>query len=174
MNALKIYEGSDGAATTALYERLVACGRIGEIAMNLFRAHKCSGRAKEYSRRYKGDAYGRKVWSIGNAVSLLLAGSEGLTFGWKKDPEEEFAPWVFYVDTTAGQISYHMTARGNGPDYPGEWDQQRGAGASRICAWVQAILDAKEADGPNKDLKGPDFITTYEGWNPNVLPKFLR
>lgn len=48
VDVVRIYDGSDGDATKALYERLAKLGAIGEIALNLFRAHKNSARAKVY------------------------------------------------------------------------------------------------------------------------------
>ena len=48
MNIHAIYEGSNGDATRALYEHLQTLGPAGVIALNLFRAQKCSTRAKLY------------------------------------------------------------------------------------------------------------------------------
>ena len=139
MNILAIYEGSDGAATTALYKRLHDLGATGQIALNLFRAHKCSGRAKEYrGRGFKGAAYDRKQWSMANLCGLLATSELG--WGWKHDPSREFHCWVLYVDLPTGQVSFHTSARGIGPDYPGEWDGIREAGASRIIRWVEHLL----------------------------------
>ena len=46
LDARDIYHGSDGAATTAYYNELSKRGPIGLVAVNLFRASKCSARAK--------------------------------------------------------------------------------------------------------------------------------
>jgi len=142
MNALVIFNGSDGAATTALYEKLVAVGPMGVVAVNLFRAQKASGRAKEYSRRYRGVAYDKKQWSLGNLVEVLEKHADvlGIRYGWKKDPEQPHYPWVFYVDIPTGQCSFHSPVRTRGPDYPGDWDGSTGS-ASRIIRWVQSIID---------------------------------
>jgi hypothetical protein len=42
---VRIYEGSDGKATIALYQQLSVLGPAGIVAVNLFRAQKCSARA---------------------------------------------------------------------------------------------------------------------------------
>lgn len=156
MNALEIYLGSDGKATTALYEHLTGLGPVGVVALNLFRACKCSERAKQYSRRYKADAYGRKQWSVDNLCVELdkHAKDLGITWGWKLDPKPpEGFPWVLYVDLPlAGQVSYHASTRGKGPDYAGEWDgKQNGTSAQNAVTFTQVVLDA--------DINGP--ISVY-------------
>ena len=156
MNALEIYLGSNGKATTALYEHLQSLGPAGIVALNLFRACKCSERAKVYSRRYKGDAYGRKQWSVDNLCKEL---SEhlvelGIIWGWKLDPNPpEGFPWVLYVDLpNVGQVSFHAAVRGSGPEYPREWDgKPHGTSAQNAIRFVQMVLDA--------DLNGP--ISVY-------------
>ena len=70
MNPHEIYYGSDGESTKALYARLWKLGPVGVIAVNLFRACKCSERAKQYhggirgKGSYRSMAYERKQWSI--------------------------------------------------------------------------------------------------------------
>lgn len=140
MDALAIYLGSDGKQTMALYARLEALGPMGVVAMNVFRAQKCSERAKSYSRRYRNEAYGRKTWSMG-LLATAMAGT-AMPWGWKEDPTQEFHRWVLYVELPTGQVSFHTDTRGQGPDYAGEWDQQRGVAAVRVCKWVQTLLDA--------------------------------
>lgn len=142
-----IYEGSNGDATKAFYARLEALGPAGFIAANLFRAHKSSVRAKLYrggDRRgsYRGMAYDRKQWALGNLCTALEqhAGALGLTWGWKPDPRERHNPHVLYVDTPHGQVSFHSPVRGAGPDYPGEWDGVRMMGHDRICRWCSRLL----------------------------------
>ena len=83
MNAAEIYAGSDGEATKALYALLETRGPLGHIAMNLFRAQKCSERAKAYrggnSRgRYRDQAYERKGWSMGLLVKALHEHAESI------------------------------------------------------------------------------------------------
>ena len=69
--------GSDAAATRCFYGRLIFCGPLGLIAINLFRAQKCSARAKQYRGgirgvgSYKVLAYQRKEWSLASLYLLL-------------------------------------------------------------------------------------------------------
>lgn len=143
MNAFDIYNGSNGDATKALYARLEAFGPLGVIAMNLFRAQKASARAKVYSKRFKGQTYEKKNWSIQNVCDVLTkTESERFIWGWKIDPEQPFHKWVLYVELPTGQISFHSETRGAGPDYLNEWDRS-GCSAERICKWVQIILDSE-------------------------------
>lgn len=143
MNAFQIYEGSNGDATKALYAQLETFGIQGRIALNLFRACKCSARAKVYSRRYKGEAYDRKNWSMGLLVDALESnpgGSFTPKWGWKEDPTQEYHKWVLYVELPTGQVSFHAPSRGKGPDYNGEWDGIRDVSAQRIIRFVENIL----------------------------------
>lgn len=146
-DVLAIYEGSSGDATKALYVDLEKLGPAGIVAVNVFRASKTSGRAKVYrGRRYKGAAYDTKQWSIENLVKVLNehASSLGIRWGWKIDPSQEFHKWVFYIDLPLmrGQLSFHTAERGDGPDYPGQWDGIRNVGPQRICRWVTDLLAA--------------------------------
>lgn len=98
---LEVYEGSDGQVTQGLYAKLEDLGPVGVVAMNLFRAQKCSDRAKEYRRRaHKSEAYDRKNWSMGNLCMELRRHAVGLNirWGWKEDPKQEFHKWVLYVE----------------------------------------------------------------------------
>lgn len=146
MNAMDIYAGSDGRQTTALYHRLGTLGERGEVAINLFRACKCSSRAKVYrGRGYRDAAYDRKQWSLDNLSRVLQVHAIPLQicWGWKIDPRQDFHKWVLYVDLphNIGQVSFHTENRGAGPDYPYDWDQVREASATRICKYVQQLLD---------------------------------
>ena len=122
--AISIYRGSDGNATKAMYEYLATIGAAGDIAANLFRAHKCSARAKVYRGgergrgSYRSMAYGRKEWSISNLCASLdlFAHPLGLRWGWKRDEGQAKHCWVLYVDLPTGQISFHAESRGAGPD----------------------------------------------------------
>lgn len=166
MNATAIYAGSDGDATTALYERLATMGDRGTIALNLFRACKCSERAKGYRGRHKGSAYGRKQWSIDQLVAVLER-QNAITWGWAEDPAQAFHRWVIYVDIPTGQVSFHTQNRGPGPAYVGEWDRQHGSGPSRIVAWTQSILDGTAAGvippEANNDKNDYGTSTHYTG-----------
>lgn len=130
MKAIEVYQGSDGDATKAYYALLMTLGPLGEIAVNLFRAQKCSTRAKAYrggirgKGRYKDMAYNRKDWSLGNLVGVLerLGDRLGIVWGWGRDDSTPGFEWVLYVDLPTGQASFHAPARKSGPDYAGEWD----------------------------------------------------
>lgn len=140
---MQVYAGSDGAATKALYARLEPLGPAGAVAINLFRAHKASARAKLYrGGGHRGRAYDKKEWSLGNVAEILAAHADALhiRWGWKLDPTQAFHRWVIYVDLPAGQVSFHAAARGEGTDYPGDWDGSREQGPTRICRYVQQVL----------------------------------
>lgn len=147
---LSIYEGSDGNTTKLLYERLTKNhGALGDIAVNIFRAHKTSGRAKKYrGGGYRGMAYDRKDWSIRNLCRVLAecGAAHGIRYGWKVDHSREAHQWVIYVDLPTGQVSFHQAARGEGPDYPGEWDGVKMMGPTRICKWIEIILAGGDHD----------------------------
>ena len=144
-NVLSVYQGSNGDATRALYADLTAIGPIGVVAVNLFRACKCSERAKVYRRGpgHKTEAYARKDWSIGQLADVLVA-TQLLTWGWQVD-ERMLATGdphhhVVYVDIPTGQVSFHVGTRHKGPDYAGEWDRAVGTGPDRICRWVATLF----------------------------------
>jgi hypothetical protein len=153
MKAVDVYAGSDGAATRAYYARLEQFGAIGRIAMNLFRAQKCSARAKVYRGGVRGGgsfkrmAYERKEWSLAELVGVLEAwrqngGMPEIAYGWKQDPGVLFdgePSWVLYVDLPVGQVSFHAPARSLGPDYPGEWDRSH-ASEARILRFCDEII----------------------------------
>lgn len=157
MRAIEIYQGSCGAATKAYYKELERLGPIGVLAMNLFRAQKCSARAKLYRGgirgrgSYKSMAYERKAWSMENLCSVLLEHGAKLAirWGWKQDPKvlfDEQESWVLYVDLPQGQVSFHNRVKYAGPLYAGDWDGFR-ASCDRIlafCDWV--MVKAKEED----------------------------
>jgi hypothetical protein len=132
MKAIEVYSGSDGELTKRYYQQLEQLGPVGILAMNLFRAQKCSARAKVYRGgvrgrgSYRSMAYERKSWSMGLLASVLSAHgrSLGVTWGWKQDQNVVFdggASWVMYVDLPNGQVSFHSPTRMPGPDYAGEW-----------------------------------------------------
>jgi len=141
--AIEVYVASDGELTKAFYAALQDSHAVGAIAVNLFRAQKCSARAKVYrGRGNRSAAYERKQWSMGNLCDILFAHADSLaiTWGWKEDPGQAFHAWVLYVDLPGyGQVSFHTGARGNGPDYPGKWDGTQKS-AERICAFCDWVL----------------------------------
>jgi hypothetical protein len=148
MKAIDVFLGSDGDVTKAYYAELQRAGAIGIVAVNLFRAQKCSARAKVYRGgvrgrgSFRGMAYDRKAWSMENLCSALLQHPEaGVTFGWKKDPQTPLhgeASWVMYVDLPQGQVSFHSPVRYAGPDYPREFDGARQS-AERILEFCDAV-----------------------------------
>lgn len=145
---LTIYEGSDGDATKALFAELSALGAAGEVALNLFRAQKNSARAKVYRGGIRGQgsfkrmAYDRKAWAIDNLSKILARHAQQLQlrWGWQRDTAEEHHPWVLYADLPTGQVSFHATTRGHGPDYYQAWDGVVNASAGRILRWCEQLL----------------------------------
>lgn len=145
----EVYAGSDGEATRALYARLEAFGPIGVIAVNVFRAQKCSERAKRYrGSQFKSAAYERKDWSIGNLANALQAHAEaaGISWGWAIDDKQEGPhSHLLYIDLPTGQVSWHGGRRYGGPDYDGAWDGKTGLAPERICRWIADLLEASRA-----------------------------
>jgi hypothetical protein len=148
MTALEVYAGSDGAETRAFYAELETLGAIGLVAMNLFRAQKCSSRAKVYrggirgKGSYRSMAYDRKGWSLKQLCEILQAHSSevGIAFGWGRDESEHLNSWVLYVDLPCGQVSFHSPERYEGSDYQGQWDGKR-ASEQRIIQFCQSVLE---------------------------------
>lgn len=166
----EIYDGSDGEATRGLYDKLAELGNRGVVALNLFRASKASQRAKVYRRRYKGEAYEKKNWSLKLLCDALLGLEKpweqsgcstpgcgypdgkpcigcGLVishgifmWGWKEDPTQEFHKWVLYVDLPTGQVSFHSAVPLSPERYPSEWDGQH-VSRERIVAYVDHVLN---------------------------------
>ncbi len=139
MNALEIYVGSDGEKTKALYAHLETLGLLGHVAVNLFRAQKCSERAKVYrGGGFRGAAYDRKNWSLQNLCKALEAATP-FEWGWKEDPAQSFHCWVLYVELPTGQVSFHAAAPLCARRFDGEWDHSKDS-PSRIVRFVQSLL----------------------------------
>lgn len=156
-DVVAIFQGSSGEATKSLYEQLVKRGRDGGvIAMNLFRAHKTSTRAKVYTgrantgERFRDKAYATKQWSIDQLAAALVknAAYYHIRWGWNidanmaaiGDPHEH----VLYVDIPGvGQVSFHTDRRGVGPEYEHGWDGIRGMGGKRVCELAVRVLDGR-------------------------------
>ena|SRR5581483_7482755 len=156
MRAAHIYVGSDGDLTKAYYAELEKRGPIGTVAVNLFRAQKCSARAKVYRGgvrgrgSYKSMAYDRKAWAMQNLCTCLLQHSRevGISYGWKQDPHTLFGmepSWVLYIDLPQGQVSFHSPVRYGGPDYPGDWDQMK-ASVDRILEFCDSVMQLPAAE----------------------------
>lgn len=149
----RVYQGSDGDATKALYARLETFGPIGTVAVNLFRAQKASERAKVYHGgirgrgSYRSMAYDRKQWAMDNLAAALAQHAEalGIAWGWGEDAKQDYHRCVLYVDLPTGQVSFHTAARSQGPDYPGQWDGVRGQSVDRIVRWVARVLRERES-----------------------------
>ncbi len=153
--AKDVFEGSDGELTKAYYRELESWGIIGTIAMNLFRAQKCSTRAKVYrggrnGTSFRQSAYDRKNWSMNNLCDVLISRADecGIEFGWKQDHGTAGYNWVLYVDLPTGQVSFHSPSRGRGPDYRRDWDRSGGSEA-RILAFCDSIVLAGEPRAVN-------------------------
>ena len=161
MTALEVYNTSDGSLTRAFYADLEARGPIGLVAMNLMRAQKGSARAKLYrggirgQGSYKGMAYDRKNWAMQNLCKVLMEHSKklGIGFGWKEDPGQEYHNWVLYVDTAAGQVSFHSAGKGKGPLYRGEWDKTH-LSAERVIAFCDLVASMEVASGAGAAVTG--------------------
>lgn len=148
LTATQVYVGSDGEMTKAFYKCLHLNYELGEIAVNLFRTQKCSERAKVYRGgirgrgSFKSMAYDRKQWSMDLLCRVLAEPAPkapSLVWGWKEDPEQPFHKWVLYVEIPTGQVSFHTDRRGEGPEYPGQWDGKRGETVARILQFVDAV-----------------------------------
>lgn len=165
MTVRQIYDGSNGDATKALYAKLEALGPVGVIALNLFRAQKCSARAKAYRRGgWKREAYGRKDWSLGLLDKALREHGEalGIVWGWKLDPKQSFHCWVLYVETPAGQASFHAEARKSDRDYPHDWDGS-GASEERIILWASLLMgEISDLPAPVPRLENPGVEWEFE------------
>lgn len=145
MTPRQIYEGSNGEATKELYAKLTALGPAGVIATNLFRACKCSERAKVYrGGGYKRDAYERKNWNLENLTRALEKEGDtmGMIWGWRKDPNQEYHNQVLYVELPGwGQVSFHSATRFNSTrEYHMDWDGSKHS-AERIIGYVTKMLE---------------------------------
>lgn len=137
MTARQAFEGSDASNTREYLKRVQREGVMGAIAADLFRCQKASTRAKSYRGSSVARAYARKGAAMAD-LCRRLASSAVLRWGWKADLGNGFAPWVLYVDLPNGQVSFHALGRGDGPDYPGNWDQQH-MSEERILAFCDLV-----------------------------------
>jgi len=161
ISAAAVYTGSNGDLTRQYYIELAQAGPIGEVALNLMRAQKCSSRAKVYRGgvrgrgSYRDMAYERKAWSMSNLCDILAehAAALGITWGWKIDPDMTKYPWVLYVDLPTGQVSFHNAHRIHGPDYPGVWDGERKS-TERILSFCDTVYrtTVKITGGPSDGI----------------------
>lgn len=147
LEVTRVYDGSDGEATKALYMRLESVGPAGCIAAHLMRAQKNSARAKVYRggdgrSSYRSLAYERKQWAMGQLAKTLTSYADGcgIRWGWGLDPEQPVHRDVLFVDLPTGQVSFHTGKREVGPDYPGKWDGRRGVSPQRVCSYAAQVL----------------------------------
>lgn len=187
MSPREIFEGSNGSATQALYAELALLGPAGVIALNLFRACKCSSRAKEYRPKYKREAYGRKEWSLQNLCDELSRSAEelGIEWGWKEDPKQACHKWVLYVVIPTGQVSFHNEKRLHARDFPHEWDGEHQS-SNRIIKWTTMLLNnepARPQATPGRAaglkvmeqaLNGKDHDTSERTQHPEPVPPLQR
>ena len=153
MHAYTVYRGSNGALTNRYYGALRKRGEVGLVALNLFRAQKCSRRAKKYGpyagvgdRTYRDLAYDRKAYSLQELCRVLgeHGPTLGIEYGWGEDDFEDRNRWVLYVDLPEfGQVSFHSPERYDGPNYPREWDGIRGASETRILKFCDSVYFAQ-------------------------------
>src|SRR6266446_4011585 len=155
MAAREIFDGSSPETTRAYYAALAKRGPAGDVAVNLFRAQKCSARAKRYRGgirgvgSYRSMAYSTKSWAMKNLCQVLAAhGDElGISFGWKRHREVVFGArpsWVLYIDLPQGQVSFHSPDRLSAHEYPGEWDRERKS-EERILEFCDLIFRSESA-----------------------------
>jgi len=151
----RIYCGSDGSVTRQLYKELEVRGAIGIIALNLFRAQKCSSRAKKYHGgisglgSYRDLAYDKKQYSMNQLCVALKENADklGIKWGWKVDEAQPYHKWVLYCELPngIGQVSFHTDKRGEGCDFQGDWDGVH-ASEERIVKFVDEVLNKVEAN----------------------------
>jgi hypothetical protein len=144
INVFEVYRGSDSALTKKLFARLKPYGIDGQLAIALFRAQKASGRAKVYRGAVRGRgsfremAYDRKQDALINFCDLLEP--TAYIWGWSIDDKQQLHKHVLYVDLPTGQVSFHSSERGAGPDYSKPWDGKHGQCPRRVCEWIESIL----------------------------------
>ena len=135
-----IYQGSDPLQTRRLVEALLdSSSSYGSLAVALFRAQKASAAGKRYRGRFRRYSMNRKNYQLEEIVRSLQ-NQERIAWGWGLDPATRGYPHVLYVDLPDGQVSFHASARGSGPDYYGKWDGVPGVNAARICAFCERVL----------------------------------
>jgi hypothetical protein len=150
---IRIYQGSDGDATKALYQHLdTTYGDRGVLAVNLMRACKNSERAKEYrTGSSTRAAYDTKGWALDNLCAvlarlvtahtpLLTDGGAPVKWGWGVDDKQPAHPHVLYIELPTGQVSFHSGVRGEGPIYLDAWDGMEGQSADRILRFIGRLL----------------------------------
>jgi hypothetical protein len=150
-------DASRKAAQTRRTKRQLNATILGQLALTLYEAQQASDRAKARAAsglhfddyddrsRYSAANYRRSrraidsdYWQKGLAIDKAceLAPQAGVVFGWREDRTCKVAPWVVYFELPSGQVSFHSSQRGAGPDYAGAWD---GTCATRTR--IRALID---------------------------------
>lgn len=93
------------------------------------------------SRAARERDYRMKDVAVAHACELATAC--GINFGWRVDGDGPVS-WVVYFDLPVGQVSFHQSFRGSGPDYGGAWDGQVGASPARVAAEIARITQRSE------------------------------
>lgn len=133
------YHGRDAARTRRAMAQLEMRGYAGKLAAALFRVQKASYRAKKYRGKSKSRGYSRKVECIDQLCDILSFPESNVRWGWGKD-RKGFLADVLYVDLPCGQVSFHSTHRGHGPDYPGKWDCRQNSWKN-VLKFGQEVID---------------------------------
>jgi hypothetical protein len=162
-SAVDIYLGSHGGRTRSYLSKLEKLGWEGKVAAQVFRAQKASSRAKAYKGgltnvSYSDLAYDAKAKAISRLCELLAEDPTRMTWGWKEDPSEDYAPWVLYVELPNGQVSFHSRERMTGPNFVGKWDEAYDSDL-RI---LQFCDNAFGYDGPVRDFVPPSRRTKWQ------------
>ncbi|MEQ8667583.1 MAG: hypothetical protein RIC12_00335 [Pirellulales bacterium] len=144
-----VMDGSQSSKTRAFYRRLEKLGRRGRVAAQLFRSQKTSSRAKKYrgglaTISYSELSYRRKGDSLEKLCELLKEDSLDMDWGGAWDPDQDYAPYILYVDLPQGQISFHSISRFSGPDYSTPWDGKH-ASEDRIVEFAQTVVDGAQS-----------------------------
>jgi hypothetical protein len=133
----KVIERTDFGSTVIGYEapdRIVidalaslgysvdAEGRLVALLRYLFRIN---AQAKRDPSFYSTAVtrYGKKEHLLREACRLA-AKQTRFVWGWKEDPDPppNGAAWVLYFEAEGKQVSFHTFERGDGPDFPGDWN----------------------------------------------------
>jgi hypothetical protein len=142
---------TDPAATRALYARLDSCGPAGQVALNLFRAHRCITQAmncdpeyRQHTRQISRKAYERKDWALRLLCRALMDHSVELRipWGWSCDSRDKRAPWSLHIDLPQGQVVFRNPCRLTGYDYVGRRDNPDKS-EERIIAYCDEVLNIR-------------------------------
>lgn len=154
-------EAAQRGAASRRKKRELNATLLGKLLLSLLQAQQASDRAKARAangcRRYDYYDRDRSVFAAANYLrsrqarerdyvqkeqalkrAVALASLCGISFGWGAD---EGGNAVVYFNLTTGQVSFHCTARFDGPDYTGSWDGIRGVSGQRIEDAIRAHLE---------------------------------